>query len=330
MRTTASEVSTVASNSGVIPGMVVDTDRPCPKCGFNVRGIPLGKPCPECGRPIYFGIQAKETHPLADAPYWYLRLTQAALWGLFISLFGAGLVWVARPFVPSSWPLWIVTLALGSAAAVWVASIGALSLPRPPERADRAPMPQLAFWKRAAAVGSQSLWIVAAVAAGIAPGAAWATDLIFMAVVGAMIGVLPTVLMMADVAEFAGDPDRGRRMIVITMVWTVLVVMAAMGLNLRVNLPLPILSALQQGVALMPYFLFAAAMLMLWHFFQLAVVGNWAIEVARREDERVERLRERFHSERMQGALALDNEPFGGPVQAPVGSMMGIRPSKRG
>jgi hypothetical protein len=30
--------------------LMIRLDRPCPKCGYNLRGIPVGHPCPECGR----------------------------------------------------------------------------------------------------------------------------------------------------------------------------------------------------------------------------------------------------------------------------------------
>ena len=96
MRSTASEVSFSASNPGVIPGVMIEEDRACPKCHYNVRGMAIGNPCPECGRAIYFGLSTTDDHPLSDAPYWYLHLTQASLWGLFFSLFAAGAVWGAN------------------------------------------------------------------------------------------------------------------------------------------------------------------------------------------------------------------------------------------
>jgi len=37
---------------GEAPGATIDADRPCANCGYNLRGLAIGRNCPECGQPI--------------------------------------------------------------------------------------------------------------------------------------------------------------------------------------------------------------------------------------------------------------------------------------
>ena len=160
MRNATTEVGFKSENPGRVPGLVIDTDRGCPKCGYNVRGITVRQPCPECGRSVYFGLQSQPDHSLADAPYLYIRLMQAGMWGLFLSAFGAGAVYALRGGLADRLPL-----AMGAVATAWVASLAILCIPRPHDREEDSPLPQIELWKRCAAVGSQGLWIIAALLA---------------------------------------------------------------------------------------------------------------------------------------------------------------------
>ncbi len=325
MRGAATEVGLRSDNPGRVPGMVIEADRPCPKCGYNVRGLAVGRPCPECGRPIYFGFSAKADHGLADAPYWYIRIQSAALWVIF-----AGAVSLA--LLAGLWE-WLDTNGLSSAGltlvgGMWTTGVAIVGLPRPATRVDAVESPRESFVLRFVALGSQSLWLVAA-GLSLVTSVPAAYDAAIGAGVIAGLGVVPTMYLLGRQAEYVGDPDRGSRLSWIATVLAILVVLFAAGLRLRVPIPLPLLYAFGQGVPLMVFMILFSVMFGLWHLFQLAVAGTWAIRVAQREDERDDNLRGRLENERQAQAMVVDNEPFGGPVQAPIGSMMHRSATKR-
>lgn len=325
MRGAATEVGLRSDNPGRVPGMIIDTDRACPKCGYNVRGLSVGKPCPECGRPIYFGLTAKVEHRLADAPYWFIRLQSVGLWVIF-----AGAVMLA--LVAGAWESleWdgLTTAALAIVGVLWVAGVGAVCMPRPNTRNEGTETPQESRVLRLAALVSQSLWLVAAGLSTLT-GVPAALDAAIGAMVIAGLGVIPTMFLLANHAEYIGDPDRGRKLSWLATVLAIFIVLYALGLRMRVAIPLPMLAAFFKGVPLLAWVIVLTTAFTLWHMFQLAVVGAWAIRVAEREDERDNNLRDRLEKERLAQAMVVDNEPFGGPVQAPIGSMMHRRATKR-
>jgi len=323
MRSIATEVGAKSDIPSRVPGWVIDTHRPCPKCKYDVFGLAIGQPCPECGKPIFFGLQTRPDFLLSDEPYWYLRMTRLALWMLFIAPFGAGVVYAVQNFQDT-----IMPMALGAAASLWVGALALLAISRPPDRVDNVEPPQINPGLRMAAVGSQTLWLVAAFLMTFATTVAWAQTVAVFVALAAGVGVIFAMLFVAEVADYAGDADRGKKLTRMAIVFAVLVGLASAGLQLHVSLPLPILSAMRGGVAMMSYLLVLAGVVTLWNFFQLAIVGNWAVLVAKRHDQQVLNLRERSAQEYAAGNQYRDNEPFGGPVQKPIGSMMGIKPSK--
>jgi len=302
--------------------MVVGEDRPCPKCGYNVRGLAVGKPCPNCGRPIFFGLSALPDHRLADMPYWYISTQSAAAWLLFAGAMAAGAAmgaWDAlQPVRPTAQML---------AAVAWVMGVALLSAPRPVSRQERAKVEQEPAWLRTLAVGSQSLWVIAAGLA-LAPMPGSLTDLPMWLAIAAGVGLVPTMALMARAADFVGDPDRGKRLNALVLFLAVCLALWMMGLRVRVSLPLPSFGMLMNGTPLLMWVMIGGGAYALWNFYQLATTTTWAIQIARRQDEHVRNLRERFAQDRAERASAADREGFGGPVEAPIGSMMGIKPKR--
>lgn len=319
MRATATEVGIRSDNPGMVPGMVIGEDRPCPKCGYNVRGLAVGKPCPECGRPIFFGFQAQSDHHLADEPMWFILTQSASLWLLFASAMAAGAML-------GSWP---VLGGLGAPARVivaagWIGAVTLLCLRRPNSRQENARVEQEPTWLRLTAVASQSLWLIAAGLA-MTPLPAGVTHLPVWIAAAAGVGLLPTMTLLARVADYVGDHDRGERLNNIVLFVAVCIVLWMLGLRLRIPVPILVLS----GTPLLMWIIVGSAMYTLWSFYQLAVTGAWSIQIARREDEIVKNLRERFANERADGVSSADRASFGGPVAAPIGSMMGINPKPK-
>ncbi len=54
-------------------GRPIDDDRPCRKCGYNLKGLVTGGVCPECGTPIR-SVARRPTRALGGSPRRYLDL----------------------------------------------------------------------------------------------------------------------------------------------------------------------------------------------------------------------------------------------------------------
>lgn len=74
--------------SGAIKGipMMVEQDRACPGCGYNLKGLSVGGVCPECGRPISLAAKRGLDDMLVDAPARYLHRFAASLTCAFAGL----------------------------------------------------------------------------------------------------------------------------------------------------------------------------------------------------------------------------------------------------
>ncbi|GJM18905.1 MAG: hypothetical protein DHS20C14_11180 [Phycisphaeraceae bacterium] len=90
----------------------VETDRECPGCGYNLKGLPRGGRCPECGRLIGGKASGRLVDNIVYASPAYLRTLRSGLLIMVVSVFilwvpvlGTGLwalgAWIAltaRPF----------------------------------------------------------------------------------------------------------------------------------------------------------------------------------------------------------------------------------------
>jgi hypothetical protein len=159
--------------SGAIKGipMLVEQDRPCPACGYNLKGLAVGGVCPECGRAIALAAKKGESDTLVDAPRHYLHrfatsLTVAFL-GLSLNLLGLftvvgiiaingvlvfyrlggpkklawGVNWQIR--TPSNT---LIGIAFLIGAGIWLGGLLVATLPRPTPPA--APESRSEEWKR--------------------------------------------------------------------------------------------------------------------------------------------------------------------------------------
>jgi hypothetical protein len=200
---------------------VIDTDRPCGRCGYNLKGLPAGGRCPECGTAIVRGNRkgaARFSDNLTDAPLYYLKTLAAGTWMLGG---GVGCIvlmvlweWLAvfrLVRVPNSWPM-VVAATFGVASLMWWVGVYICTAPRPvSERTLRDAMLEsvaLRWVNRS----TQAAWVASAVAffAGErlpAPQDEWAqwASLAF-AIIG-VLGVIPLAIQFSSLAEWAGDTD---------------------------------------------------------------------------------------------------------------------------
>jgi len=69
------------------PNATVQTDAPCRKCGYNLRGLMYGGRCPECGSPV--GLSTIGDLLRYSDPNWLLMLVRGIsfiLWGILVAL----------------------------------------------------------------------------------------------------------------------------------------------------------------------------------------------------------------------------------------------------
>lgn len=72
-------------------GQLIQEDRPCGECGYNLKGLRFGGTCPECGTPIALHRRKKRDPDMGDSPIGYLRALSAG----FQLMGAAGIVWIA-------------------------------------------------------------------------------------------------------------------------------------------------------------------------------------------------------------------------------------------
>lgn len=290
---------------------VIEHDRPCVSCGYNVKGLSYGQRCPECGQPIR-RFRRSDDYPLTEAPIAYLRVLNAAAWGAALSGLGApvGFFYAYTELSTSA------ALGAGLAGAVWVASVYVLTQPRP-SMTDRpvAPAPQKDKLRLAALVTQAAwpvcgllmmFWLITPATLQLPMGVlVW-----LMALVG-VLGFVPTSIRFADLADWARDTSLSSRLR--GCAWFITFAAAYQLLTLALS---PLSSLLAGLLAIGQFFVnfafFGSLVVFLVGVLQLAGNTRWAIknnQAAQAKAERDAKRREaelrRRHEElnRMDAAL---------------------------
>lgn len=124
--------NTNASSRGPLGAVILD-DRLCPKCSYNLKGLPIGGACPECGTAIIGGGtrtvgHGKET-PIDQVSHGYMKLLQFG----FLLMAAGGMGSVAVSFCAGA----MVDLVLATDAALvacqvlWLSGVCLMVRPRP-------------------------------------------------------------------------------------------------------------------------------------------------------------------------------------------------------
>ncbi len=108
----------------------VQSDRPCRRCGYNLKGLPGVSVCPECGTPFtVVSIQGRFCDNLTDAPLEYLRMLRGGL----LLLAGSVLILIASLILS----FFIGSQALAGAALLsgilWISGVWITTSSRPPD-----------------------------------------------------------------------------------------------------------------------------------------------------------------------------------------------------
>jgi hypothetical protein len=218
------------------PSAPIHEDRPCHRCGYNVRGLMTGGRCPECGTPIRAGSVRFESS-MASAPQTYLRALAQAAWVQAIGLLTAVALFAA--LVPAVvWPgahTVLLALVLAAGAGAWVWGVWQTCGPRQTGQPGVDPHTEwraLRAWSRFTQIGWGLGAILILLGVGIAVGALagqggrvpgsppptpppaamafYALGLLSMGV--GMIGLIAVAVQLSLMADWAQDFGLGMRL----------------------------------------------------------------------------------------------------------------------
>jgi hypothetical protein len=205
------------------------TDRPCPRCEYNLRGLKPGMNCPECGLLIVTAAKAMAgDESLTSAPRWYLKMLAWSLCTCALSAFlGIFALIQQRPQSIN----WVIILGI-VAACGWITGVWFASQPKPQSVVQRvAPRMQMRYPRWAARL-TQICWLGLPMGIGISAhldaaamqtaamtGIAFARPVISTALLWggwisaliAIFGMIVVCYLLADLAEWASDSSLAER-----------------------------------------------------------------------------------------------------------------------
>jgi hypothetical protein len=213
---------------------LIDTDRQCHVCRYNLKGLPLGGKCPECGTPIVRkrGGGKRFTDNLADAPLLYLK---TLAFGVVLLAVSSVFCSFAFYFLSRDPTLTLAGIA-GVAATGWLVGVFITTAPR--QTAESAIRDQIldSTWLRNANRAIQSSWLVAALfwvlVSRYTPGtqghtiAWWAASI--LGLVG-VFGLVPLSVQLSSLADWAGDTSLSERFKVVAWVMAACGIVATVG-----------------------------------------------------------------------------------------------------
>jgi Zn finger protein HypA/HybF involved in hydrogenase expression len=272
---------------------VIMTDRPCGKCGYNLKGLKTGGVCPECGQPMRIertGNRLSDT--LADAPLHYLRTLSTGLILMLIgSLAGAAAVYVVPLTVTKA-------VLLCGTGGIWWAGVYIVTLPRVPGpnavRDDVLDSARLRLANRII----QASWVLAGIGLlGIVQVNNTASIafvlLVVLAPLVGLMGLVPLSVTLSSVADWASDPGLGNRFRGTAWAITICGLLVLGGVVLRA-ITTTLAGFMVLGLAGAILGLILAQIVFAVCLLQLALTVQWSINNARfaqdREVRRVERL----------------------------------------
>lgn len=259
---------------------LITDDRPCGRCRYNLKGLPISGQCPECGAPILARGRSRRqfTDNLADAPRYYLKAL-----ALGLSLMAVGSIGSAWLFYLCARTLRLeYAIALTAATIIWWLGVVIASGQRAlGESSLRDPILDTAWPRWSARIG-QLLWLLVGVAWVVAtrlPGAPgryaeYAAQGLSLA---GIVSLAPLTLILASLADWAGDStlaDRFRISLSTTIICAFLMVLGLILGLFSGSVAQSILVSASFALGL----LVLAQVLFLWSLFQLTSLATWAIQ----------------------------------------------------
>lgn len=197
------------------PGVLIDYDRPCAACGYNLIGLTLDDSCPECGSAI------KRPLSIVTAASEFARWTPEGLRSLAWTFRALGTLGVLIPLCAWWWsvtsgrlfPYLAAALTMGFSLA-WVGAVWSMTrVPRAVFEVRGVTLSRPAWWLDPRPAARVCSWLVPAAAGPgiiltVAPGTALAPALEWVGVglsIAACLGTFPALLVLALFARESHD-----------------------------------------------------------------------------------------------------------------------------
>lgn len=203
-------------------GEVVADDRLCPKCKYNIRGLPIGGVCPECGMPIIAGpgtIKTRRELPIDQAPKRYMKLLEIGF--MLLAFGGIGGVAVNVLLFLNSIDETRGLIMSGACLLAWTAGVLLVVRPRPLATA-RKPGEVEWKWLRRAAVAT-ALAAIAFTLIGLLLELVWPPAFMVAAIFHQVCGLAAlctTAVYASFLCDWASDTALADRLR--AMVWVIL------------------------------------------------------------------------------------------------------------
>lgn len=267
--------------------------RSCPKCDYDLQGLPLASRCPECGTPIRRrGARIRLDDNLTHAPMRYLRTLSLGCLGL------AGMA-VALPGLRFAFNVTgnqsVAALAVGAALG-WLGAVWVVTAPRPfQSHMSLNPKRELRVVRTLARL-TQGFWALSTLAnllASMTPSAATGLDAVsgLSELIG-LVGFIPLGIWLAHLADWAGDTSLAFRLQLSAISIVASAVIVAAGFTLG-----PYLGPVGAILRLIGVFASFAYVVGLIVFFfsvlQMANMTRWAVRNAETALDRDRRLADR-------------------------------------
>jgi len=322
---------------------VIENDRFCNRCRYNLKGLPLGGKCPECGKPIAGSRRGKRfVDTLADAPLAYLKTLS---FGVVLLALSSVLSAFAFYFLSRD-PGVILAAVAGVASTGWLVGVFIATAPRQTAEdsvrdavLDSAWLRLTNRWLQASGLAAALLWVLVSryTPGTIGHTAAWWGASI-MGLIG-LFGLVPLSVQLSSLADWAGDTSLSERFKVVAWAMALCGIIATVG-RMSVG-SAGVLDGLLFLATLWAILLRSLAQLVfLFALFQLMSMTVWAIRNHNTASEVNRRLQDRRDAHAMElaertvvaAALLKHGPPArpAGPVRTAMDTNVVQRPNTDG
>lgn len=293
------------------PGGTILSDRPCRRCGYNLKGLTTKQQCPECGLNIKLTPRQARENGLTQAARPYLAELRR---GAFV-LAGAAAIGAVTVFLAAFLQEPRILMVAALAALLWFAGVWMVTGPRQGGEGSAVPVGDHRALRWTARL-FQFLWLPAAtpgvlLALGSGGGSmlpVWLSGPLLASGLLAWLGIAVLFFWMAVLADWGYDESTATRLRM--GFWLLLAAPLAMVVGWVLGYFLSLWAGQQAEVVGLACGLVAAMVAPGWLLWQCVTMCRWAWNNAMAADEKDERLRERARV-----ALATGTDPARGPAQ---------------
>lgn len=265
-------------------GELVKDDRPCRKCGYNLRGLKAGDRCPECGTAVSEAKRKQDRYAdnMIESPMRYLVVVACGSVAMGLALFGSIGLMIAERAASAGWnplsPL-IVAVVGGLIAVVWVAGVWLATMKRP--RGEHT-IRDVILDSRTLRWVSRGVQLFLPLAIGLryaatATGADWAAVFAGITTLCWLYGIAPLCVYLGSLADWAGDTNAGDRLR--ASAWALAVMgTLALVLGLLLAMPVQFKLLLTLGAVVCLLGVVTGVLLFVAGVVQLTVNSVWAVQ----------------------------------------------------